>query len=77
MGHPANTDEKELLTPKEIEFLSSKKIVSIFAGANCSFAVEGNGTLYAWGEVNNIEYKLQFVIFIKNTLNILLLFVLI
>lgn len=51
MGHTGNVEEKEYLVPKEIQYFSRKKVVSIFAGLNCSFAVDYTGNLYGWGEV--------------------------
>lgn len=53
LGHTGNVEEKEYLVPKEIQYFSRKKVVSIFAGLNCSFAVDYTGNLYGWGENTN------------------------
>lgn len=49
-------EEKEYSSPKLIEFFETlnRKVVSIFAGGNCSFAVDQTGILYAWGDVKSI-----------------------
>lgn len=46
LGHGDNTEK---YTPTEVTTLSGATVTGVGAGANSSFAVAADGSLYAWG----------------------------